>query len=127
MLPCDEVTGALVLCCVSVLRVAGDRATGRRGVVDFFFVEERVLEEDFDLDEDERFEEDFRAEDLRAEADFFLERGGTLAPFLRASESPIASACLRLRTVFPLRPLFSLPRFIFFIACSTDCFDFRPY
>ena len=30
---------------------------------------------------------------------------GTLAPFLRASDSPMAMACLRLLTVLPLRPL----------------------
>ena len=34
---------------------------------------------------------------------------GTFAPLLRASESPIAIACLRLVTLFPLRPLFSVP------------------
>src|ERR1700729_1926647 len=38
---------------------------------------------------------------------------GTLAPFLRASESPIAIACLRLVTLPPLPPLpeRSVPRF----------------
>ena len=35
---------------------------------------------------------------------------GTFAPFSRASDSPIAIACLRLVTRFPLRPLFSVPR-----------------
>src|SRR5205085_2921004 len=35
---------------------------------------------------------------------------GTFAPFLRASDRPIAIACLRLLTFLPLRPLFSLPR-----------------
>jgi hypothetical protein len=39
------------------------------------------------------------------EAGFF----GTFAPALRASERPIAMACLRLVTFFPLRPLFSVP------------------
>src|SRR5438477_7188520 len=40
--------------------------------------------------------------------DFF--RGGTLAPFLRASERPMAIACLRLVTFFlDLAPLLSLP------------------
>ena len=36
---------------------------------------------------------------------------GTFAPALRASDKPMAIACLRLFTVFPDRPLFSLPRF----------------
>lgn len=38
---------------------------------------------------------------------FFAPFLGTFAPFFRASDSPIAIACLRLFTVFPLRPLFS--------------------
>ena len=36
--------------------------------------------------------------------------GGTRSPLLRASERPIAIACLRLRTFMPLRPLLSTPR-----------------
>jgi hypothetical protein len=36
-------------------------------------------------------------------------RFGTFLPFLRASERPIAMACLRLLTVLPLLPLFSVP------------------
>jgi hypothetical protein len=46
---------------------------------------------------------------------------GTFAPFLRASLSPIAIACLRLFTVppFPPRPLLSVPRFRLRIALST--------
>ncbi len=47
---------------------------------------------------------------------FFL---GTLAPERRASERPIAIACLRLLTVLPERPLFSLPRLRSCIARST--------
>src|SRR3989344_7779800 len=54
----------------------------------------------------------------------FSPDGGTLAPFFLASERPIATACLRLLTFFPLRPLFSLPRFILCIASST-CFRDR--
>jgi hypothetical protein len=51
--------------------------------------------------------------------DFFL--GGTLAPFLRASDNPIAIACLRLFTVPPFPPLlrFSVPRFRRLIALAT--------
>ena len=36
-------------------------------------------------------------------------RAGTFLPFRRASESPMAIACLRLFTVLPLRPLFNVP------------------
>src|SRR5215471_13180936 len=46
-------------------------------------------------------------------------RFGTFLPFLRASERPIAMACLRLLTVLPLRPLLSAPFLRFFIARST--------
>lgn len=51
--------------------------------------------------------------------DFFL--GGTLAPFLRASDKPIAIACLRLFTVPPFPPLlrFSVPRFRRLMALAT--------
>lgn len=49
-------------------------------------------------------------------ADFFF---GTFAPALRASERPMAMACLRLVTFFPLRPLFSVPRFCSRITFST--------
>jgi hypothetical protein len=35
--------------------------------------------------------------------------GGTFAPFLRASDRPMAIACFGLVTFLPLRPLFSLP------------------
>src|SRR4051812_47364555 len=46
---------------------------------------------------------------------------GTFAPFARASESPIAIACLRLFTLppFPPGPLFRVPFFRFFIARLT--------
>jgi len=39
--------------------------------------------------------------------DFFA---GTFAPARRASESPIAIACLRLVTFLPELPLFNVPR-----------------
>src|SRR3954469_24442948 len=47
---------------------------------------------------------------------------GTFLPFLRASERPIAMACLRLFTLppFPPLPLFSLPFFCFFTAFFTS-------
>ena len=47
---------------------------------------------------------------------------GALYPRLRASERPIATACLRLFTVLPLLPLFNLPRLYSFITFFTlDC------
>ena len=54
-------------------------------------------------------------------------RAGTLAPSRRASESPIAMACFWLFTFFPLRPLFSLPRFISCISSWTFRCAFGPY
>jgi hypothetical protein len=52
---------------------------------------------------------------------------GTFAPDRRASDKPIAIACLRLFTFLPLRPLLSLPRFIAFISRSTDLPAFGLY
>src|SRR5262245_49066192 len=52
---------------------------------------------------------------------------GTFAPFLRACDSPMAMACLRLFTVFPDRPLFSLPRLYSCMAFSTFSLAFGPY
>ena len=57
--------------------------------------------------------------------DFFA--GGTFAPDLRASDSPIAIACFGFVTFFPLRPDFSLPCFIAFISRSTEADAFGPY
>jgi hypothetical protein len=54
---------------------------------------------------------------------------GTLAPFFRASDRPMAMACLRLVT-FPPRPpfpLFSVPRLRRRIALSTRFEAARPY
>src|ERR1700682_3364337 len=56
--------------------------------------------------------------------DFFF---GTFAPDLRASESPIAIACLRLVTFFPERPERSFPFLRSFIARSTFSPAFLPY
>lgn len=47
---------------------------------------------------------------LRLEEDPLLFFEGTFFPLRRASDKPIAIACLRLFTVFPLRPDFSFPR-----------------
>jgi hypothetical protein len=50
---------------------------------------------------------------------------GTLPPFFRASDSPIAIACFLLVTLLPLRPLRKVPCLRFRIARSTDlCADF---
>jgi hypothetical protein len=57
------------------------------------------------------------ATSARAGPYFFL---GTLAPFFRALERPMAMACFRLVTFLPLRPLFSLPRFISCTSCFTS-------
>src|SRR5499427_9053243 len=54
---------------------------------------------------------------------------GTRLPFFRASESPMAMACLRLFTRPPLPPfpLRSLPRFRLRIALSTSWLALRLY
>jgi hypothetical protein len=64
--------------------------------------------------------------DRRDEA---LRADGTLAPFLRASESPIAIACARLFTVPPCPdfPLFRVPCFFRCMALSTDLEAASPY
>jgi hypothetical protein len=56
-------------------------------------------------------------------------RGGTLAPFLRASERPMAIACFLLLTVPPLPPLpdFNVPRFLRRIALRTVFAAAFPY
>lgn len=56
--------------------------------------------------------------------DFFF---GTFAPAFRASDSPIAIACLRLVTFFPLRPLFSVPLFFSRIVRATFFCAFGLY
>jgi hypothetical protein len=52
---------------------------------------------------------------------------GTLFPALRASDSPIAMACLRLFTVLPDLPLLSVPLLRFLIALSTFFAAALPY
>src|SRR5688500_13394820 len=54
---------------------------------------------------------------------------GTFAPFFRASDNPIAIACLRLFTFPPLPPLplFSVPRLRRFMALSTVLLAAFPY
>ena len=65
---------------------------------------------------------------LRFFAVFFFDAFfGTFAPAALASDRPIAIACLRLLTVRPDRPLFSVPALRFFIARSTLAADFFEY
>jgi hypothetical protein len=54
---------------------------------------------------------------------------GTLAPFFRASDRPIATACLRLFTLppFPPLPLRRVPLFRRRIALSTRLLAALPY
>ena len=59
---------------------------------------------------------------------FFLDfLDGTLPPSLRASDRPMAIACLRLVTFFPERPLFKVPLFRSCIAFLTFRDAFFPY
>jgi hypothetical protein len=75
----------------------------------------------------DRFLEDDRRGEELPELRPLVRLRGTFAPFLRASDSPIAIACLRLVTFLPLRPLLSEPRFLLRIADSTDLLAWRPY
>jgi hypothetical protein len=52
---------------------------------------------------------------------------GTFPPARRASDNPIAIACLRLVTFLPERPLLNVPRFRSRIAFLTFCDAFLPY
>jgi len=65
---------------------------------------------------------DFRLRELRRLRFGF---GGTFAPCFRASESPMATACVRLVTFRPLRPLLSVPRLRRRIAERTEREDVR--
>ena len=94
--------------------------------LDDLFDDERFDEDRFDDDffDEDFFDDDFRVDffalDFFFEADFF--RAGTFAPLARASDNPIAIACLRLFTLPPLppRPRLSVPDLRFFIARFTD-------
>ena len=73
------------------------------------FFEADFFEADFfeaDFFEADFFEADFFEDDVLDDDDFF---DGTLAPARRASDSPIAIACLRLLTFLPDVPLRSVP------------------
>jgi hypothetical protein len=53
--------------------------------------------------------------------------GGTFLPFLRASDSPMAMACLLLLTFLPLLPLLSVPRLRLRMLRSTSLEALREY
>jgi len=91
---------------------------GSWSIARVLFEEERFFEDDF-FEDDFFFDEDFLEDD-------FL-RDGTLPPSRRASERPIAIACLRLVTFFPEPPLFSVPCLRSCIAFSTLSDAFLPY
>jgi hypothetical protein len=64
---------------------------------------------------------------FRVAVDFAFGFWGTLAPLSLASDKPIATACLREVTFFPLRPIFNLPCFISCIASFTFSPAFLEY
>jgi len=78
------------------------------------------FEDDFFFDD--FFDDDFFDDDFFDA--FFL--AGTLPPARRASESPIAIACLRLLTFFPERPERRVPSFISPMLLSTLLAAFLP-
>jgi hypothetical protein len=82
---------------------------------------------DDDFFDDDFFDDDF-FDDAFFDEDFFdaFFLAGTLPPARRASESPIAIACLRLLTFFPERPERRLPSFISLMLPSTLLAAFLP-
>jgi hypothetical protein len=79
-----------------------------------------LREDDRERDDEPRLARDrLELERERPDDDF---GGGTLAPFLRASDNPIAIACFRLvtRPPRPDFPDFSVPCFFRRMALSTD-------
>jgi len=91
-----------------------------------FFVADFFGADFFDAD---FFADDFFFDDVFA-ADFFDERfgfGGTFAPARRASERPIAIACLRLFTFLCEPPLSSLPSLRSCMTFLTFACAFFPY
>jgi hypothetical protein len=97
--------------------------------MDSYFFFEDFFDDFFDEDffELDFFEVDFFELDF-FEVDFFDDFfDGTLPPSRRASERPMAMACLRLVTFLPEPPLFSVPRLRSCIAFSTLSCAFFPY
>jgi hypothetical protein len=94
----------------------------------YFFFADFFDEDFFELDFFEVFFDpplDFFEDDDFFEDEAFFD--GTLPPARRASDSPMAMACLRLVTFLPERPLFSFPRFISCMFSSTFSEAFLPY
>jgi hypothetical protein len=94
--------------------------------------EDRLVDDRFDaVLRDDDFDDDLRPDDFDDDLrpvdfdDDFFE--GTFAPALRASDRPIAIACLRLFTSLPERPLRSSPVLRSCIASRTDDCAFLPY
>src|SRR5258705_14024212 len=74
------------------------------------------------------FDDDFFDDERFFEVDFFdFFFAGTFPPARRASERPMAMACLRLVTFLPERPLLSVPLLRSCIAFSTLLCAFFPY
>jgi hypothetical protein len=75
------------------------------------------------------FEERLRGEERLLPERFFDDdlRLGTFAPARRASDNPMAIACLRLFTFLPERPLLSVPALRSCIARFTFSPAFFPY
>jgi hypothetical protein len=103
---------------------------------ELFFEDEAFLPDDF-FAVDAFFDEEaffvappfFDADFFDEEEDFFDEvfRDGTLSPSARASEIPIAMACLRLFTFAPEPPLFSFPSPYSCITFEIFFCAFAPY
>jgi hypothetical protein len=101
---------------------------------DDFFADEVFFEDDeedffeepfFEDDEEAFFDDPFFEEPFFEDEDFFAV--GTLPPSARASDRPIAMACLRLVTFLPEPPLLSVPRLRSCIAFSTFSDALFPY
>jgi hypothetical protein len=108
-------------------RESGD---SRRRTPNYFFFEVDLVDL---LDDDfgDFFDEDFFDEDFFEPPDFFADLdpfggGGTFPPASRASDNPMAMACLRLFTFLPEPPLRSFPSLNSCITFSTLSCDFFP-
>jgi hypothetical protein len=95
------------------------RVTAGRFGAAFFVVAFDDFDDDFD-DFDDDLVDDFEEADFFDDADLVLDfgAGGTFPPARRASDKPMAMACLRLVTFFP-EPDFNVPRFSLCSSVST--------
>jgi hypothetical protein len=106
-----------------------------------FFEDDDFFDEAFFDDDEAFFEEAFFVEAFFEDVPFFDEppffedddffdealRDGTLSPSARASEMPMAMACLRLFTFAPEPPLFNLPEPYSCITFETFFCALGPY